>query len=82
MLISSRASRVSDVLTAREVNEIADAPVGTVRSAVKAQDKPEQVERPKRVSDVPTGFSTAQVGNDGKVSFDAANVKASEKQRV
>lgn len=34
LLVQSRGARVSDVLSAREVNEIADAPAGAVREAV------------------------------------------------
>lgn len=34
ILVSSRASRISDVLTARDVNEIADSEAGAVQSAV------------------------------------------------
>ncbi|KAF2445364.1 hypothetical protein P171DRAFT_484056 [Karstenula rhodostoma CBS 690.94] len=34
MLISSRASRISDALTLRDVNEIADSPPGAVQDAV------------------------------------------------
>lgn len=34
MLISSRASRISDVLTLKDVNEIADSPPGAVQDAV------------------------------------------------
>jgi uncharacterized protein (AIM24 family) len=34
ILLSSRASRISDVLTSRDVHEIADSPAGAVQSAV------------------------------------------------
>lgn len=34
MLVQSRASRISDVLTLRDVNEIADSPPGAVQDAV------------------------------------------------
>jgi hypothetical protein len=34
MLISSRASRISDVLTLKDVNEIADSPPGAVQDVV------------------------------------------------
>lgn len=34
ILLSSRASRISDVLTSRDVNEIADSPSGAVQAAV------------------------------------------------
>ena len=42
LLIQSRASRVSDVLSAREVSEIADAPPGVVQKVVK--DEVEKIE--------------------------------------
>lgn len=34
MLLQSRASRISDVLTLRDVNEIADSPPGALQDAV------------------------------------------------
>jgi hypothetical protein len=34
MLIQSRASRISDVLTSRDVDEIADSPPGAVQDVV------------------------------------------------
>jgi uncharacterized protein (AIM24 family) len=39
ILLQSRASRVSDVLTKNEVNEIADVEPGTVKDAVKLLEK-------------------------------------------
>jgi hypothetical protein len=77
ILMSSRSSRISDVLTSRDVNEIADTPAGAVRSAVSlaSQPKDESVET-KQVADIPTGFRFAEVGKDGKVKFeDAQNTK-------
>jgi uncharacterized protein (AIM24 family) len=44
ILIQSRASRVSDVLTNRDVNEIADAPPGVVQEAVQLQIKRQAAE--------------------------------------
>lgn len=69
ILLSSRASRISDVLTARDINEIADAPAGGVEKAiVKANTPVEQITT--RQSDVPTGFHVAEVGKDGNVKFE------------
>lgn len=69
ILMSSRASRISDVLTSRDVNEIADSPAGAVQSAVTLREKPtEQVE--KQFVDKPTGFHYAEVSRDGKVKFE------------
>ncbi|TVY93614.1 Altered inheritance of mitochondria protein, mitochondrial [Lachnellula willkommii] len=77
ILISSRASRINDVLTARDVNEIADSPAGAVQSAVTLASKPnEEVSSNKQASDVPTGFHSAEVSGDGKVKFeDVQDVK-------
>ena len=41
MLIQSRASRISDVLTLRDVDEIADSPPGAVEDAVARKIKEE-----------------------------------------
>jgi uncharacterized protein (AIM24 family) len=69
ILMSSRASRINDVLTSRDVNEIADSPAGAVQSAVTLVNKPAEVVQ-KQVADVPTGFHYAQVGSDGRVKFE------------
>jgi hypothetical protein len=76
ILLSSRASRISDVLTSRDVNEIADSPAGALQSGVTLgrQPKEEGFETSKQVPDVPTGFHYAQVGKDGKVKFEDAQV--------
>lgn len=70
LLISSRASRVSEVLTTRDVDEIADAPAGQVHKAVTHLTTPNQEEIKPARSSPPTGFSTATVRNDGKVTFE------------
>jgi hypothetical protein len=78
ILMSSRASRISDVLTSRDVNEIADSPAGAVETAVTLLNTPkdEEAGAKKQVADVPTGFHFAEVGRDGKVNFeDAKDVK-------
>lgn len=72
LLMSSRASRISDVLTARDINEIADSPAGTVQSAVTLASKPIEEPEPKRPADVPTGFHVASVSKGGKVRFEDA----------
>lgn len=71
LLLSSRASRISDVLTTRDVNEMADSPAGAVPDAVTMTAAPESVvvEAPKK--DLPTGFHFATV-NSGKVKFEEA----------
>lgn len=69
--MSSRASRISDVLTTRDVNEIADSPAGAVQQAITLKNNPKSEEASrKQVTDVPTGFRFAEVGKDGKVKFE------------
>ena len=70
LLLSSRASRISDVMTARDINEVADSPAGSVQAAVTlARAPPKEVEKAAKV-DVPTGFHVASVSKDGKVKFE------------
>ncbi|KUJ14761.1 uncharacterized protein LY89DRAFT_649289 [Mollisia scopiformis] len=78
ILMSSRAARISDVLTSRDVNEIADSPAGAVQSAVTLMSKPKDEDvSSKQISDVPTGFHVAEVSRDGKVKFeDAQDIKS------
>ncbi|KAI0506400.1 mitochondrial biogenesis AIM24-domain-containing protein [Xylaria bambusicola] len=74
ILMSSRASRVSDVLTNAEVNEIADTPAGAVDMATKAK----VTEEPTKIKDavnVETSISSGK--EDGKAQFDdTKNLKA------
>ncbi len=61
------------MLTARDVNEIADSPAGAVQEAVTLVNKPEEDEGArKQASDVPTGFHVAEVNRDGRVIFENA----------
>ncbi|KAH8661443.1 mitochondrial biogenesis AIM24-domain-containing protein [Tricladium varicosporioides] len=69
ILMSSRASRISDVLTSRDINEIADSPAGAVQSAVTLSSNPHEEVETTRHSVAPTGFHYAEVGKDGKVKF-------------
>ncbi|RFU28390.1 hypothetical protein B7463_g7955, partial [Scytalidium lignicola] len=75
ILMSSRASRISDVLTSRDINEIADSPAGAVQSAVTLANKPkvDKSSEPKVIPQQPTAFRVASVGTDGKVRFKEAN---------
>lgn len=82
LLIQSRAARVNDVLTAQEVNEIADAPAGVVREVVNDSqllpggnaskavtgDASSPVSAPP--SQLQQKVSFANVTRDGKVTFD------------
>lgn len=73
LLLSSRASRISDVLTTRDLDEIADSPAGVAHSAVTLAASPkEEAQTKKLTSDVPTRFQVASVGADGKVKFGEA----------
>lgn len=79
LLIQSRATRVGDVLSTREVNEIADAPAGSVQEAITASQIPKGLEiaksgAPGTSTALPATsrqprLSVASVGADGKVSF-------------
>lgn len=70
ILMSSRASRISDVLTTRDLNEIADSPAGALQSAVTLESRPKEgIATKKPVANVPTGIHFAEVGKDGKVKF-------------
>jgi len=71
--MSSRASRISDVLTNRDVNEIADSEAGAVQSAITLASTPKAaLETKPATSDIPTGFRVATVGKEGKVQFEDA----------
>lgn len=71
ILMSSRASRISDVLTSRDVNEIADTEAGAVQNAATLASKRSEAEErtPEQFTDVPTGFHVAEVSRDGSVKF-------------
>ncbi|KAK7516241.1 putative mitochondrial protein Fmp26 [Phyllosticta citriasiana] len=73
ILIQSQGSRLSDSLTTRDINEIADSPAGAVHQAVtldqqketrtKAAEQAKEPEMPKEK------VLFAEVGKDGKVTF-------------
>ena len=85
ILVQSRAARVSDVLTAQEVNEIADAPAGVVREAIEGSQAPKGLDMSRTgiegatpsAATSTTGatrqpkLSVASVSSDGKVTFKA-----------
>lgn len=86
ILMSSRASRVSDVLTDEDVNEIADAPAGSVPAAVERAT--DQTPRPsaeeqrdtKTADAAAVDINAASGGEDGKVKFeDSKNLKGLDK---
>lgn len=71
ILIQARGNTISETLTNRDVNEIADAPAGAVQQAAQleaATTKPAVISSP--ASPIPaTKTSYASVGTDGKVQF-------------
>ncbi|RYP74673.1 hypothetical protein DL770_007560 [Monosporascus sp. CRB-9-2] len=81
ILMSSRGARISDVLSKEEVNEIADAPAGSVLAAVELATRPEPSSEPAKTTDVAAvKINVASVGEDGKVKFeDAKSLKDFEK---
>ncbi|MCJ1382127.1 Altered inheritance of mitochondria protein 24, mitochondrial [Xylographa soralifera] len=81
VLIQTRASRLSDVLTSRDVNEIANTQAGVAQAAetlspVKTvegrsgESASGGLNDPKSTQDTPTRLSVAKVGQDGKVKFE------------
>ena len=73
ILLQTRASRVSDLLTTRDVNEIADTEPGAVQSAVTLEpksEKREEEEKPPVPKQQALQMSYASVGRDGKVEFE------------
>ncbi|KAK8206894.1 Altered inheritance of mitochondria protein 24, mitochondrial [Zalaria obscura] len=72
ILIQSRGSRITESLSSRDINEIADSPAGAVQSASAAPPKlagPDAAGAPPTPSVKPTKVSFATVGQDGKVEF-------------
>lgn len=69
ILLSSRAARVSDVLTARDVNEIADAPAGVTQEWL-TKGRGHEDASGSVTKDLPTGYHLAEVGREGKVTFE------------
>jgi len=67
ILVQSRGARLTDSFTARDVNEVADAPAGAVQSA----STPKQIkfEKPTESPSQPTHISYATVKEGGKVDF-------------
>lgn len=84
LLIQSRAARVNDVLTAQQVNEIADAPAGVLTEAISKGHVAEGVSTSQssaatagQIASIPLSrpqpkMSVASVSRDGKVTFEAA----------
>tara|TARA_R110002003_G_scaffold53_3_gene4650 strand:+ start:7190 stop:7471 length:282 start_codon:yes stop_codon:yes gene_type:complete len=80
LLIQSRASRISDVLTLRDVNEIAESPPGSVQDAVTRKIK-EGINEVAASGTKPPLASTDASGTvryasikDGKAEFETKSV--------
>ncbi|KAI9670072.1 MAG: Altered inheritance of mitochondria protein 24, mitochondrial [Trizodia sp. TS-e1964] len=80
ILLQSRASRLSDVLSSRDINEIADAPPGAIQAAVTLAKAKEEASESKPAAtkiDHAPSLHVASVGPGGKVKFqDADNFKS------
>ncbi|EXJ94639.1 hypothetical protein A1O1_03035 [Capronia coronata CBS 617.96] len=79
LLIQSRAARVNDVLTAQEVNEIADAPAGVVKEMISDSQLSKNSDASRKIAGGSSSSAPAQsqpkvsfasVNKDGKVTFD------------
>ncbi|KFA66896.1 hypothetical protein S40285_02320 [Stachybotrys chlorohalonatus IBT 40285] len=70
LVISSRGVSVRDVLSNKEVNEIADTQAGVLPQAVEQLSEPKSEPKPKSVEQAPSTMHYASVGKDGKVTFD------------
>lgn len=75
MLISSRATRVSDALTLKDVNEIADSPPGAVQDAVtkKIQQEISEIADSKPAPIASSDNTTVRYATvrSGKTEFDS-----------
>lgn len=76
ILLQTRPSRLSDVLTSQDVNEMADAQPGVVQPVVTLarENSPKEPSDPEPTAmpEIMKGprMSTASIGSDGKVTFD------------
>lgn len=81
ILLQSQASRLSDILSSEEVNEIADTPPGAVRVAMKelsvkddSRDSAVQETKPPGPISTPR-MNIASIGPDRKVTFETTKEK-------
>lgn len=71
VLMSSRGVRMADVMTAEQVNEIADAPAGVLPKAVELASKPQgETETKATTEQPPVALHVASVRRDGSVTFE------------
>lgn len=70
MLLQSRAARVSDVLTLKDVDEIASSPPGTVQDAVTRKIQEEIKEIQSGSSSTPsTPIASQEAGDGSKIRY-------------
>lgn len=73
LLLSSRGVRVADILSNKQVNEIADAPAGAVQEVVElpaeAKGEAKAADTVTTTEQAPSAVHVASVHRDGKVSF-------------
>lgn len=70
VVMSSRGTRVRDVLSREQVAEIADVEAGQVPDAVELASKPKGEKDGRMVSDGAVAVHVATVARDGKVTFE------------
>ncbi|MCJ1457950.1 Altered inheritance of mitochondria protein 24, mitochondrial [Mycoblastus sanguinarius] len=76
ILLQTRASRISDVLTSQDVNEIADTQPGVIQPVITLSHEKSQTESTDQekaampVTIKAPRMSTASIGSDGKVTFE------------
>ena len=80
ILLQTRASRMRDVLTSANINEIADAQPGTVHTVVTLAQERSQADSGEPEAGFPVNIkaprmSTASIGTDGKVTFEPIGSK-------
>ena len=74
-MLQTRASHLNDILTNRDVNEIADTPASVAQEAVllalnrPAGEEAEGLKASMPAPAKPARFSVATIGSDGKVTF-------------
>ena len=75
ILLQTRASRLRDVLTARDVNEIADTEPGVLQPATTLKTSEEKTQKPEggKTSQPVTKMSYASVGEGGEVKFERSS---------
>jgi hypothetical protein len=82
MLVQSRASRISDVLTLRNVDEIADSPPGAVEDAAtrKIKEEIKSIGEEGTKAPIPNTDASGTVRyatvKDGKAEFETPKVEA------